>query len=138
MEHHEYAQPAPSDYTPSYRLFSSQAVFIAGFLGTMFASFLVMAINAFKLGQQTRGFMLLAVGGVLTPLYLMLALLIPDGLSFIFMLLNLGILFGLKALTEKLFASDFEQQIARGGDVGMVGPAIAIGIATFIPFCISV
>lgn len=107
-------------------LFDSNAMGIGMFLGSGVAVGVLLLINEVKLGRAARGVVYAALGVLFTTVYMAFAYYAPESLTTIFTFVNMGLAFGVKVGTEKLYAKEYARReetefMGRRGLAGLIG-----------------
>ncbi len=118
---------------PGHRLFSSNDVAVATFLGSILAGSIVLAINFFRVGRPGAGKLSIAGGAVGLGILSAVAWLVNDSVpNVVFTAVNLGLTFGMKAVAEVLQDPALSAHREAGGRVGAGWPAAGIGLASLV------
>lgn len=108
-------------------LFDANAIGVGMFLGSGFAAGLLLMINEVRLGRSVRGVVYLTLGVCFTLAYMAFAYKAPESISTLFMFINMGVAFGVKAAAQKLYAEEYARR--EGTEfMGKRGLAALIGI----------
>lgn len=124
------ADPAPRA-APAHRLFSSQNVGLATFLGSLLAGSILLAINYRRLGDGRRALLAIAFGALATAFLIAFALLAPDSVPQpIYTGVAIGLAFAMRAVTDALQGEALAAHRTAGGRVGAGWAGAGIALAT--------
>ncbi|MCC2669400.1 MAG: hypothetical protein K0Q72_1871 [Armatimonadetes bacterium] len=119
----EDASPLPAAHT--YRLFDSGAVAIATFMGTPIAGSIVVALNYRRLGKRATAVKAVVCGVVATVLAMVIASLLPQGLSTGF---GLALLFSTSYMANVFQGTAIAEHKRQGGKIASRWYAFLIGL----------
>jgi hypothetical protein len=104
----------PPHGPPPPRLFTPSAIAVGTFLGTALTGALLFAWNQGKLGRGSEAWITVAVGVGVTAAVFALALVLPDSATPLMTGVNIGLVFGARALAVPRFEALVAEGRARG------------------------
>jgi hypothetical protein len=123
------ARPLPPPPPPAIRaskLYDTNSVGLATFLGSPLAGSILMALNYRRLKKPAWAFCTVVAGLIVTGLAGLLAFVIPQGVS---IGVSIGLLFAIRACAQGLQGRDIEQHRREGGSVASAWAATGIALA---------
>jgi hypothetical protein len=118
---------------PRHRLFSSQNVGVATFLGSVLGGSILLAINYRRLGRGRLVIPSILLGVVATSMLIAVAFLAPDGLPRpVYTGVVIAIAFAMAVVTDKLQGEALAAHERAGGRVGAGWATAGIGLAGLV------
>jgi hypothetical protein len=114
---------------PSYKLFDSQAVFVAAFLGSPLAGGILMGINYKRLGKGGAAVGAIGIGVAITGLAVLVGNLMPGASSAAMAVI---IAWATKALAQSMQGAVVEQHVRSGGTLASRWTAAGWGLAVLV------
>jgi hypothetical protein len=120
------AQPASFDPIPRFKLFDSNSVGLATFVGGPVAGSFLMALNYRRLGLKGKATSALIIGAIVTALAILIGWNLPSSVNFP---LALALLFATQRIARFLQGPAIQQHAQQGGSLASRWTAFASGLS---------